>query len=124
MRRLLHEWPALNKLLYCYQYVLMEQMIQSANCRCVHSIRQRLARWLLMFHDRVRGGTLQLTHRFLALMLGVRRSGVTVAAGELQDNRLINYRLGLIVILNRKELEVVSCECYRRMNQVYAQYIR
>jgi CRP-like cAMP-binding protein len=72
----------------------------------------RLARWLLMTHDRVRSDTLNLTQEFLADMLGVRRASVTVVASVLQTAGMIRYRRGLVEILDRKALEEASCECY------------
>jgi CRP-like cAMP-binding protein len=124
MRHLLRKHPKLMIFLTRYLYVQMEQLVQSANCRYYHAIQPRLIRWLLMSHDRAHCDTLELTHKFMASMLGVRRSGVSVAAGDLQDKGLINYRRGQIVVLNRKGLEVLSCECYGNMLRTYNQYFR
>ncbi len=99
---------ALNKAIYVH----MLQVTQSAACNRVHDVRERLARWLLMSQDRSDGEILTLTHEFLALMLGVRRSSVTVAAGILQSAGLIEYRHGNIRIKDRKGLESASCDCY------------
>ncbi|MDT8410134.1 MAG: Crp/Fnr family transcriptional regulator, partial [Wenzhouxiangellaceae bacterium] len=95
-----------------YFYVLVEQLTQSIACNCFHGVPQRLARWLLMTHDRADGKTLELTHAVLATMLGVRRSAVTIAAGNLQHQQLISYSRGLIRVLSRGGLEEASCECY------------
>lgn len=121
LRGMLKEYPSMVIILSRYLYVLMEQLMQSAACTYFHAIELRLARWLLMSHDRAKNDTLELTHEFLASMLGVRRSGVTIAAGKLQDNSLIHYSRGHITILNRKGLEAVSCECYKKMKNIYVQ---
>ena len=107
------ERPALRHLLNRYTQAYMTQVAQSAACNRLHSIEQRCARWLLMTHDRMGGSdTIPLKHEFLALMLGVRRAGVTVAAGLLQDVGLIRYRRGTIRVVDRTGLEKASCECY------------
>src|SRR5258706_424050 len=77
-----------------------------------HQIEQRLARWLMMAHDRANGDVFPMTHEFLSLMLGVRRAGVTVAAGALQRAGLIHYDRGSIEILDRPGLEAGACECH------------
>lgn len=100
-------------LLHLYSQALFEQVAQSAACNRLHSLEQRCARWLLMTHDRTPGDELALTQEFLSYMLGVRRAGVTEAAGSLQRSGLINYRHGRIRVRDRVGLEAVSCECYR-----------
>jgi CRP-like cAMP-binding protein len=85
---------------------------QSAACLRYHYIEQRLCRWILMSHDRVGGDVLPLTQEFLALMLGVQRPGVSIAAAQLQKAGLITYRRGVITVLERQGLESGSCECY------------
>ena len=102
-----------------YAHAMFTQIGQSVVCNQRHSLRQRCARWLLMTHDRVPGDQFHLTHEYLAVMLGVRRAGVTVAAGNLQKAGLIRYRRGEITIINRAGLEEVSCECYRLVADVY-----
>ncbi|MEO7217520.1 MAG: Crp/Fnr family transcriptional regulator [Gemmatimonadaceae bacterium] len=102
-----------------YAHAMFTQIGQSVVCNQRHSLRQRCARWLLMTHDRVPGDQFHLTHEYLAVMLGVRRAGVTVAAGNLQKAGLIRYRRGEITIVNRAGLEEVSCECYRLVADVY-----
>jgi CRP-like cAMP-binding protein len=87
--------------------------MQSTACNATHTIEQRLARWLLTAHDRVGGMSFPLTQEFLAMMLGAARPTVSIVAGIQQRAGLITYRRGLITILNRKQLELASCECYR-----------
>lgn len=110
---------ALRTVMLRYAHAMFTQIGQSVVCNQRHSLRQRCARWLLMTHDRVPGDQFHLTHEYLAVMLGVRRAGVTVAAGNLQKEGLIRYRRGEILITNRAGLEEVSCECYRLVANVY-----
>jgi CRP-like cAMP-binding protein len=103
----------LQKLLLRYMQALFVLVSQSAACYRRHTTGERLARWLLMVSDRVESNELGLTQDFIAQMLGTRRAGVTIAAGELQKAGLIDYHRGKIVILDRARLEAVSCECYQ-----------
>jgi CRP-like cAMP-binding protein len=96
-----------------YSHAFFNQVAQSAACNQLHSLRQRCCRWLLMTHDRMNAAEFQLTQEFLAMMLGVRRSGVTVTAGILRRAGLIRYNHGLVTITDRAGLEHQSCECYR-----------
>ena len=88
-------------------------MMQSTACNAVHSVEQRLARWLLMARDRMESDKFPLTQEFLAMMLGVSRPSVTIVAGTLQKAGLITYRRGQIHIIDGTKLEAASCECYR-----------
>lgn len=102
-----------------YARFLTKQTMQTATCNSRHALEERLARWLLVCHDRVAGDELRLTQEFIAQMLGVRRSGVTVTAGLLQAAGLIEYRRGQITIVNRSGLEQRACECYRVVRDEY-----
>lgn len=111
---------ALQRCIDRYVYVLMLQLTASASCLRFHEIGPRLARWLLMSHDRAGCDTFRVTHEFLAYMLGVRRVGVTGAASALQRAKLIRYRRGELTILDRPGLEAASCSCYAANRQSYA----
>jgi CRP-like cAMP-binding protein len=87
-------------------------IMQSTACNAVHKVEQRLARWLLMAHDRMGEDQFPLTQEFAAMMLGATRPTVTVVAGTLQKAGLITYHRGRVVIVNRQKLEAASCECY------------
>ncbi len=105
--------PELRKVLLRYAQAFIIQVSQTAACNRAHLLEHRLARWLLEAHDRINSEELRLTHEFLAIMLGVRRAGVTQAAQNLQDRGLIQYNRGRIHILNQAGLEAFSCECFR-----------
>jgi len=100
-------------LLLRYTQALITQISQTAVCNRLHSVEQQLCRWLLLSHDRVQADELIMTQELIADMLGVRREGVTVAAGRLQDAGAIGYVRGHIKIVDRKKLEETVCECYR-----------
>lgn len=119
LQRELARSAGLRPLLLRYLYVVMSQMASSAACLRFHLIGPRLARWLLMSADRAHAPHFQVTHAFLASMLGVRRVGVTVAAGELQRQGLIAYHRGAVTVLDRDGLEQAACPCYARQHQVY-----
>lgn len=95
-----------------YTQALMIQISQTAVCNRLHSVEQRLCRWLLLCHDRVRANKLTMTQELIANVLGSRREGVTAAAGRLQDAGVISYHRGKITILDRAGLEAQACECY------------
>jgi CRP-like cAMP-binding protein len=100
-------------LLLRYTQALITQMAQTAVCNRHHSVDQQLCRWLLLSLDRLQSNQLSMTQELIANMLGVRREGVTEAAGKLQDAGLINYRRGTITVLDRPGLEAKVCECYQ-----------
>jgi CRP-like cAMP-binding protein len=102
----------LQRALLRYTHALMTQISQSVVCNSRHLVEGRLARWLLMFHDRVGRDEFELTHEFVANMLGVRRASVTEIAGKLQETGLIRYHHGQFTILDRNGLEEFTCECY------------
>jgi len=106
-----------------YAQAFMTQISQSAVCNRLHSVSQRLCRWLLMTHDQLPGDRLIMTHDAMAHMLGVRREGVTIAAGQLQDLGIISYRRGSVVIHDRVALEKASCECYQVVASEYQRLI-
>jgi CRP-like cAMP-binding protein len=106
-----------------YLYVRIAQLASAATCLHYHLIGPRLARWLLMSHDRAHADHFHVTHEFLAYMLGVRRVGVTVAAGELQRAGLIAYRRGEVRLLDRGGLEAAACSCYASDRQAYARHV-
>lgn len=97
---------------------------QLAACNGMHNIYERTARWLLMTHDRVDSDEINLTHEFLSMMLGARRSGVTIAAATLQQAGFIRYAHGRITMLNRKGLEEAACECYEVAREQFAGLLR
>ncbi|MCI0755057.1 Crp/Fnr family transcriptional regulator [Teichococcus vastitatis] len=111
-RTALEQIPSLRRLLLRYALAHFEQVARTGACNGRHPIDQRLARWLLMAHDRAGGDAFPMTHEFLSMMLGVRRAGVTVAAGLLQKAGHIRYERGRIEITNRTGLEACACECY------------
>ena len=100
------------QLLLRYTQALITQISQTAVCNRLHSVEQQLCRWLLLSHDRLKTDELVMTQELIADMLGVRREGVTVAAGRLQDAEAISYVRGHIQILSRQKLEATVCECY------------
>jgi len=110
--------PDLQMQLSRYAVLQGMQVAQTAACNRLHEVGPRLARWLLMAQDRVNSGTLPITHDFLATMLGTDRPSVSLAAGTLQQNRVIQYNRGSVKILNRKRLEATACECYRVIQQL------
>lgn len=101
-----------HRLLHRYSHSLLTQVSQSSACNRFHFVDARLARWLLMTHDRLGVEEFPLTQEFLSNMLGVRREGVSKAAGALQAAKLIRYSRGMITVLNRRGLEAKSCHCY------------
>jgi CRP-like cAMP-binding protein len=107
-----HRMGSLHRILHRYSHSLLTQISQSAACIRFHLVDARLARWLLMTNDRLGVEEFPLTQEFLSHMLGVRREGVSKAAGALQAAQLIRYSRGMITLLNRPGLEAKSCDCY------------
>jgi CRP-like cAMP-binding protein len=112
LRQLVQQCPELEKQLHRFAQRLAMQTTQIAACNRLHDVVERLARWIMMTHDRILSNNLPLTQEFLAQTLGTRRSSVTVAAGALQKAGLISYTRGSVKILSRKKLEDAACDCY------------
>lgn len=119
-RRALASSKPLQNELNRYLFVLMAQLGTSAACTRFHAVGPRLARWLLMSHDRAHANTFRLTQEFIAYMLGVRRAGITRAASDLQERGLVRYQRGEIQVLNRSGLEKAACSCYASDRSIYA----
>jgi CRP-like cAMP-binding protein len=117
LQELLASTPQLHRKLQLYAVILGLQMAQTAACNRLHGVEQRLSRWLLMAQDRVDSSVLPITHDFLATMLGTDRPSVSLAAGLLQKNGIIEYNRGSVRVLNRDELRGVACECYSVIQQ-------
>ncbi len=111
---------ALLKVLQSYLHVQIAQLSQTAACTRFHAVEPRLARWLLLAHDRAQNDHFHLTHQHIADALGVQRSAITIAAGVLQARELIDYSRGEIKVLNRTGLETASCACYATLMRQYA----
>ncbi|HVY81850.1 MAG TPA: Crp/Fnr family transcriptional regulator [Steroidobacteraceae bacterium] len=113
----------LRTILGCYTQALITQLAQGSACNRLHSAEQRCARWLLMTHDRVDRDDFELTHEFIAQMLGVRRATVTEIASALQDAGAIRYARGIMTVVNRGILRARCCECYEFIQSEYARLL-
>ena len=109
---------AVRKVMLRYTGSLLGIATQTAACNRLHTLRERTSRWLLMMYDRLQSDEMPLTHEFLSTMLGIRRTRVTEAAGELQRQGLIRYRRGLVTILDHSGLSAAACECYRNHDRL------
>jgi CRP-like cAMP-binding protein len=123
LRQAFNESKVLRTRLLRYMQALYTQVSQTAACNGHHGLEERLARWLLIAHDRAEGDQFPMTHEFMALMLGVRRSGVTVTASTLKQAGLISYANGRMTILDRPALEAVACECYGIVQRQFEQLL-
>jgi CRP-like cAMP-binding protein len=120
---LLPSLPVLNGLLLRYGLCLFDQAAQAAACNALHPILERTARWLLQTHDRMGGQHFYLTQEFLAEMLGVRRSSVTVAAQTLNQAGVIRYARVSVEVIDRSGLELLCCECYEAIGLIVARVV-
>jgi CRP-like cAMP-binding protein len=119
MKQLLPEMPELRRLLLRRLAIRSIALAQNAACNRLHNVKQRLARWLLLTHDRLDSNLIRTTHDFLSRMVGTDRPSVTLALAELEREGIIQPSRGSILIENRRKLEQRSCECYslfRRFN--------
>jgi len=122
-RRALDGSAPLRSVVLRYNAALHAQVGQTAACNGRHTLVQRLARWLLMAHDRADGDDLPLTQDLIAMMLGVHRPSVTVSARTLQQAGLVRHANGLVTVLDRTKLEAASCECYRTVQRRFAELL-
>ena len=112
---------SLKREMFLFTHLLMIQIAQTAACNRFHVVTQRMARWILMTRDRVNSSEFRITQEFLALMLGVRRVGVTMAMGCLRESKVIVYRRGTITILDHERLVEAACGCYKTVKNIYAE---
>jgi CRP-like cAMP-binding protein len=117
LKEILRSTPQLQMILSRFAMGLAMQVAQTAACNRLHNVEQRLARWLLIAHDRADSGIIPITHDFLATMLGTDRPSVTLAAGVLQRKQIIGYTRRAVRILNRNKLEQFACECHAVVQQ-------
>ncbi len=114
---------ALQQSVHRYLHVTILQGVSMTRCSRFHSLNQRLARWLLMTHDRAHKDTFRVTQELMASRLGVRRVGITTAAVALQRHAVIDYARGVITILDRKALEAAACSCYAADTRSYSKFL-
>jgi CRP-like cAMP-binding protein len=119
LRHEMERSEVLRRVVFLYTDFFFDHLAQTAACNRLHSLEERCCRWLLTAHDNVHSDIVPLTHEFLALMLGVRRPGVSLAAGILQKAGLIRYRHGRVKIIDRERLEAYACECYAAIRSRY-----
>lgn len=115
--------PEFKKIVSNYLTVRISQLGLSAACEHFHEIGPRLAKWLLMSQDRAHSPTFQMTHEFIALMLGVRRVGITTTAADFRRRGLIEYHRGEMKVLNRSALKAEACSCYQKNRKIYSSLI-
>jgi CRP-like cAMP-binding protein len=118
MRKAMEQSSSLRMMLAKHEQFFLAQVQQSAGCNASHNVEPRMCRWLLRMHDLV-GSELPLTQEFLAQMMGVRRTSVSLVAGQMQERGLISYRRGHVRIVDVEKLQQVSCECYEAVNTQY-----
>lgn len=114
---------ALQSSLLRYTHALMAQISQSVVCNARHPVERRMARWLLMYHDRLEGGEFEMTQEFMAHMLGVRRASASEAAYKLQELGVIRYQRGHVWILDRNSLVEFACECYPAVKEKFDNFL-
>jgi CRP-like cAMP-binding protein len=119
----LSEIPELRKIMHAYIAVRISQLGLSAACEHFHEIGPRLAKWLLMSQDRAQSSTFLMTHEFIALMLGVRRVGITTTAADFRRRGLIEYHRGEMKVLNRVALKAEACSCYQNNQKIFSALI-
>src|SRR6202163_5037441 len=120
-RRNFSKSAALKREVFLFTHLLMIQIAQTAACNRFHLVTQRMARWMLMTRDRVNSNEFRITQEFLALMLGVRRAGVSAAMSDLRERSLIVYSRGTITILDHEGLVALACGCYKTVRDTYAE---
>ena len=120
-RRNFGDSPALKREVFLFTHLLMIQIAQTAACNRFHVVTQRMARWMLMTRDRVNSNEFRIPQEFLALMLGVRRVGVSAAMCRLRERKLIAYRHGTVTILDHEGLVAAACVCYKTVKDTYTQ---
>ncbi len=123
LRDAMEESAAFRTLLLRYTLAFQAQVTMTAACNARHAINERLARWLLIAHDRAGADEFPMTHEFISMMLGVRRPGVSLAAGVLQKAGLISYVRGRMAVTDRPGLEAASCECYHTARREFARLL-
>ena len=114
--------PKIQRLFFDYSETITAQVAQTAGCNALHTVEQRMCRWLLMMHDRAKGDELTYTHDFLAQVLGVNRSSITLAAQAMQRQGVITYSRGLMQVEDRAGMQAASCECYEIVKDRFAEF--